>query len=71
MPDPKQLTPKVDALERLLKIFTVEQMGAIIDELEKVKEHGFGEVAIGFHHHKSQKLQATIYKVFETAYKPE
>lgn len=64
-------TPKVDALERLLKIFTVEQIAAMLDELERVKEHGFGEVAIGFNHHKPQKLDAAIYKVFPTIYKPD
>lgn len=70
MPDlPKQPTPKIDALERLLKIFTVEQIGEALDELEEVKAHGFGEVAITFHHHKPQKLQATIYKVL--SYTPE
>lgn len=56
LPPPKD-TPKVDAIHRALRIFTLEQFVILLDECEAISAHGFGKVIIEFDHHHAQKVE--------------
>lgn len=60
---PKQPTPKVDAIQRALRIFTLEQLEMFLDECEKMREFGYGAVAMEFDHHHPNKVIPSQYKM--------
>lgn len=57
-------TPKIDLLERALKVFTVEQLEMLLNDLEAVQQHGYGGVLIVFDNHHPQKFEPALSKLF-------
>lgn len=56
--------PKNELLERALKVFTVEQLEMLLNDLEAVRHHGYGGVMIVFDNHHLQKFEPTLSKLF-------
>lgn len=56
--------PRVDVLEKLLQVFTLEQLAIVAERLQSTQAHGWGKVRIVFdnfravliEHEESEKL---------------
>jgi len=59
-PPPTKPTPRVDVLERLQNIFTVEQLNCIAQACEQVRDQtGYGRVTIHFNNAHPKFLESS------------